>query len=82
VYGDRLLALVHVADPKLQFEPVGRVGVVPSQREWRHKAREAWDKVQGREHDAKPFGCQEGFLPVNIPDGRHPGSDGLKEDPV
>jgi RNAse (barnase) inhibitor barstar len=49
VYGERLLALVHVADPELQFEPVGRVGVVPSQREWRRNAREVWAKVHGSE---------------------------------
>jgi len=55
VYGDRLLALLHVADPELRFEPVGRVGVVPSQREWRRKIREAWAKVRGREQEAKPL---------------------------
>ena len=49
VYGERLLALVHVADPELQFEPVGRVGVVPAQREWRRRARTVWAKVQGSE---------------------------------
>lgn len=49
VYGERLLALLHVADPELRFEPVGRVGVVLSQREWRHKAREVRAKLRAGE---------------------------------
>jgi RNAse (barnase) inhibitor barstar len=51
VYGDRLLALLHVADPLLQFEPVGRVGVVPSQREWRQRAHAAWASTRGSDQD-------------------------------
>jgi hypothetical protein len=49
VYGDRLPALLHVSDPQLQFEPVGRVGVITSQREWRRKAREVRAKLRGSE---------------------------------
>lgn len=49
VYGDRLLALLHVADAELRFEPVGRVGVVPAHREWSRKAREVMAKVRGGE---------------------------------
>jgi len=40
VYGDRLLGLLHVTDPQLRFEPVGRVGVVSSRREGSCRARE------------------------------------------
>jgi len=54
VYGDRLLALLHVSDPALRFEPIGRVGVVPSQREWSRKAREVWATVRGSAADAEP----------------------------
>jgi RNAse (barnase) inhibitor barstar len=49
VYGDRLLALVHVADSELQFKPVGQVGVVPSQREWRARARAALARGRGEQ---------------------------------
>lgn len=49
VYGERLLALVHVADPELRFAPLGRVGVVPSDRESRRKAREMLAKVRGNQ---------------------------------
>ncbi len=54
VYGDRLLALLHVADSQLQFEPVGRVGVVSSQREWRRRARAAWASARGSAPEAEP----------------------------
>jgi RNAse (barnase) inhibitor barstar len=56
VYGDRLLALLHVADPALRFEPVGRVGVVPSWREQSRRAREVLAKLRGSHNDAEPPG--------------------------
>ncbi len=60
VYGDRLLALLHVADPDLRFEPLGRVGVVPSQREWRARARAALARGRGQRADAEPGTAADG----------------------
>jgi RNAse (barnase) inhibitor barstar len=54
VYGDRLLALLHVADPQMQFEPLGRVGVVPSQREWRARAQVALARGRSQRANAAP----------------------------
>jgi RNAse (barnase) inhibitor barstar len=48
VYGERLLALLHVADPQLQFKPLGRVGVVPSLREGGLRAQEILARLRAR----------------------------------
>jgi RNAse (barnase) inhibitor barstar len=49
VYGHRLLALLQVTDPELSFRPVGAVGVVLSQREWRARARVALARGRGEQ---------------------------------